>query len=112
MKENLKDDGYILTSIPNVMNANIVYDLLHGSFTYQDAGILDRTHLRFFTKREILRMFIKEGYTVEHVRGTVNNTESTKAHEEFFDEILKLVGKEFKEEFDIYQYLVRAKKNN
>lgn len=111
MRAHLKDEGCILTSIPNIMNANVVYDLLHGSFTYQDAGILDRTHLRFFTKREILAMFAGEGYTVDHIAGIVSVTDSTKEHEEFFDGLLNLVGQELKQEFDIYQYLVRAKKD-
>lgn len=53
----MKPGGCIIASIPNVLNISVVYDLLQGNFTYQDAGILDRTHRRFYTRREILKLF-------------------------------------------------------
>lgn len=46
----LKDDGMILISIPNVNNADIVLNLLRGNFNYMQAGILDNTHTKYFTK--------------------------------------------------------------
>jgi len=45
----LKPGGYIVASIPNIQNITIVRDLIKGNWQYQDAGILDATHLRFFT---------------------------------------------------------------
>ena len=47
MKDHLNENGFIISSIPNLMNASVIYDLLRENFTYQDAGILDRTHLGF-----------------------------------------------------------------
>ncbi len=46
----LKDDGKILISIPNVNNADIALNLLRGRFNYMQAGILDNTHTKYFTK--------------------------------------------------------------
>lgn len=46
----LKYDGEILISIPNVNNADIVLNLLRGRFNYMEAGILDNTHTKYFTK--------------------------------------------------------------
>ncbi len=109
MKKQLKENGCILTSIPNLMNAGVVYRLLNGDFTYHDAGILDRTHIRFFTKNEILRMFEKEGYTIDDITGVIDHTESTESHKEFFEKILDLVGHENKVLFDVYQFIVRAR---
>lgn len=56
----LKPDGHLLASIPNVCHIEVVRDYLHGHWRYQDAGILDRTHLRFFTLESIQTMFQSE----------------------------------------------------
>lgn len=109
MKKQLKDNGCIIASIPNLMNADVIYNLLNGDFTYKDAGILDRTHIRFFTKNEIFRMFANEGYQVERVRGSIDPNYTTDAHKAFYDKILELVGKDNKVLFDVYQYIVRAR---
>ncbi|MBP3198521.1 MAG: glycosyl transferase, partial [Butyrivibrio sp.] len=76
----------------------------------QDAGILDRTHLRFFTENEIHRMFNSEKYEVDLIKGSVAPEESTASHKEFFDGLLKLVGEDKKLWFDVYQFIIRAKK--
>jgi 2-polyprenyl-3-methyl-5-hydroxy-6-metoxy-1,4-benzoquinol methylase len=47
----LKESGKIIISLPNVANWVIRLSLLFGRFDYVDRGILDRTHLRFFTLR-------------------------------------------------------------
>jgi 2-polyprenyl-3-methyl-5-hydroxy-6-metoxy-1,4-benzoquinol methylase len=54
----LKSDGVVVTSLPNVAHGDVRLQLLHGSFRYRDLGLLDRTHIRFFTLesvRELLR---------------------------------------------------------
>jgi methionine biosynthesis protein MetW len=48
-KEYLKDDGYIIASIPNVANWTLRLKLLLGKWNYKERGLLDKTHLRFFT---------------------------------------------------------------
>jgi 2-polyprenyl-3-methyl-5-hydroxy-6-metoxy-1,4-benzoquinol methylase/septal ring factor EnvC (AmiA/AmiB activator) len=50
----LKDEGIILVSVPNIAHADIALNLLNGKFNYTDTGILDNTHLKFFTKRSFL----------------------------------------------------------
>lgn len=109
VKDCLKENGCILTSIPNIMNAHVIYELLHGNFTYQEAGILDRTHLRFFTQKEIYHMFEKEGYEIDQFLWKVDKKESTHLNPEFFERILDLVGEDKKILFDTYQFLVRAR---
>lgn len=49
----LKDDGEILISLPNVAHASIKATLLQDNFTYTDLGILDKTHLHFYTYKTI-----------------------------------------------------------
>ncbi len=108
MREHLNDNGYIISSIPNLMNASIIYDLLHGNFTYQDEGILDRTHIRFFTLNEIKSMFDKTGYNINHIMLNVLAKESTETYKDFFDSLLSIKGLASKELFDTYQFVIRA----
>jgi 2-polyprenyl-3-methyl-5-hydroxy-6-metoxy-1,4-benzoquinol methylase len=52
----LKDSGKIIISVPNIANWVIRLSLLFGRFDYMDKGILDRTHMRFFTLRSLERL--------------------------------------------------------
>lgn len=52
----LKPDGQVIASIPNILHISNIKNLLNGYWEYEDAGILDRTHLRFFTCRSIQEM--------------------------------------------------------
>lgn len=52
----LKESGKIIISVPNIANWVIRLSLLLGRFDYMEKGILDRTHLRFFTLRSLKRM--------------------------------------------------------
>ncbi|MBR1421202.1 MAG: class I SAM-dependent methyltransferase [Selenomonadaceae bacterium] len=56
MRKMLKPGGHLLASIPNVANIDVVENLLRGFWDYMDAGILDRTHLRFFTMDSIIKI--------------------------------------------------------
>lgn len=49
----LKKDGFFVISLPNVAFGDVKLQLLTDDFPYADTGILDRTHLRFFTYRTI-----------------------------------------------------------
>jgi 2-polyprenyl-3-methyl-5-hydroxy-6-metoxy-1,4-benzoquinol methylase len=53
----LADGGTIVASIPNVRHHAILHMLAEGHWSYQDSGIMDRTHLRFFTLKEIQALF-------------------------------------------------------
>lgn len=63
---NLADGGKIFISIPNVANLAIRLHLLLGNFEYQDRGILDRTHVRFFTRRTARRLVESAGLRIVH----------------------------------------------
>ena len=55
LTEYLKPDGKIVVSIPNVRHWSVVSQLIfRGLWEYQKAGIMDKTHLRFFTQRSAL----------------------------------------------------------
>jgi 2-polyprenyl-3-methyl-5-hydroxy-6-metoxy-1,4-benzoquinol methylase len=53
----LKDDGFIICSFPNVRYWKVIFKLVFkGAWDYSDAGVLDRTHLRFFTRKSCIMM--------------------------------------------------------
>lgn len=60
----LKNDGYIVVSIPNIANWKIRLDLLFGKFDYQNSGILDKNHIRFYTKKTIKKMIQNSDYEI------------------------------------------------
>jgi 2-polyprenyl-3-methyl-5-hydroxy-6-metoxy-1,4-benzoquinol methylase len=53
-KKFLKKNGFIIVSVPNVANIYQRLLLLFGVFSYQEAGVMDKTHLRFFTKKTLI----------------------------------------------------------
>lgn len=68
-KTLLRSDGALLLSIPNVRNFRVTLPLvLLGRFEYQDEGLLDRTHLRFFTRSSITNLLQHCGFEVESVK--------------------------------------------
>src|SRR5262245_34389907 len=72
-KKYLTGAGCIVASIPNVRYYEIMKELvIQGIWRYRDCGVLDRTHLRFFTGRTIRELFQDCGYDVlvcEGIRG-------------------------------------------
>jgi 2-polyprenyl-3-methyl-5-hydroxy-6-metoxy-1,4-benzoquinol methylase len=74
IKVKLKPDGKISGSIPNVRYLwNLRELLLHKDWEYQDSGILDKTHLRFFTLKSLERTFNSHNYKIEILKG-INST--------------------------------------
>lgn len=70
VKHVLTPTGRIVASIPNVRFLKVSAALLfRGKWEYTDDGILDRTHVRFFTRDSIGTMFAEAGYTVERIVG-------------------------------------------
>lgn len=70
IKTNIHPEGKIMASIPNIRHIEVLRELLfQKDWHYKDSGILDRTHLRFFTKKSIIRMFEDCGYKVDQITG-------------------------------------------
>jgi 2-polyprenyl-3-methyl-5-hydroxy-6-metoxy-1,4-benzoquinol methylase len=67
VRDWLGPEGCLVASIPNVRHHSVVRTLLEGNWTYEPAGLLDRTHLRFFTRRDIERMLAETGFTVSRL---------------------------------------------
>ncbi len=64
----LSPRGCVIASIPNVRNCTVLTMLAAGDWTYEEAGLLDRTHVHFFTQREIQRMIGRAGLRLDDMR--------------------------------------------
>jgi 2-polyprenyl-3-methyl-5-hydroxy-6-metoxy-1,4-benzoquinol methylase len=62
--------GRAFISVPNIANITVRVGLLLGIFEYRDRGILDNTHLRFYTMRTIRRQIESAGFRILAVRGS------------------------------------------
>jgi len=72
LSQYVKPGGYVVASIPNVQNITVVQDLIHGRWKYEDAGILDATHLRFFTLEETKQLFVGAGLAIKSIEHVLN----------------------------------------
>jgi len=53
----------LICSIPNIRNLSFILKLLFkGSFEYRDSGVMDRTHLRFFARKDVQQLFRGAGF--------------------------------------------------
>ncbi len=114
VKPLLKPKGTVLASIPNIAHLSIRLELLNGDFVYEPTGILDDTHLRYFTLYSIRQLFEDQGYLIEHVDATIYDLP-----DDLVAERLKRVGLEFTKKFktqvaDVeaartYQYIIAAR---
>jgi len=108
IKPYLKVGGKIVASIPNIQHWSIIEELLKGNWTYADAGILDKTHLNFFTRNEIFNLFDKTGYEViQFIGKDIGLTETAR---NMLDNLLKNELIHSFDDFIAYQWLVEVEK--
>lgn len=69
-REALKPGGVVVASIPNVAHWSVRFELLFGRFDYQPYGIMDATHLRWFTEKSVRTLFEMSGFQVEKIKHT------------------------------------------
>jgi 2-polyprenyl-3-methyl-5-hydroxy-6-metoxy-1,4-benzoquinol methylase len=70
LNRSLVPDGFVIVSVPNIAHLYIRLLLLLGRFDYLDRGILDNTHLRFFTARSLRALLDDAGLVVERFSAT------------------------------------------
>ncbi len=109
IKEKLSTGGEIIASIPNVRHWSVVKQLLEGNWEYEKFGIMDSTHLRFFTRQSIFKMFDRAGlkitnivYVVAEMQGLTTGLVSAMRDASINVESLEDESKHF-------QYIVKAK---
>jgi predicted TPR repeat methyltransferase len=70
VQRSLASDGVLYVSVPNIANITTRIGLLFGIFRYRERGILDATHLRFYTLRTIREELENAGFTLVAIRGS------------------------------------------
>jgi len=72
VKGGLRPGGAVVISVPNVAHWFVRTDLLRGRFDYQDCGIMDATHLRWFTAKTIRELLERLGFQIVAMSCTAN----------------------------------------
>lgn len=100
----LRPEGHVVVSIPNVRNIALLYNLIvRGRWRYEDSGLLDRTHLRFFTRREIMELLSAAGLELELIR-------ENREHLSWKRRILAAPLLALIPDLGVCQYLIRARR--
>lgn len=108
LRKYIKDDGYIIASIPNIMHIGVIRQILTGNFTYEDSGILDRTHLRFFTAYEIQNMLLKCGFNLDNIYS--KEVFISEDEKNLINDLCKITNEGYKPQYLTYQYILKASK--
>ncbi|MCK4948010.1 MAG: class I SAM-dependent methyltransferase [Candidatus Aureabacteria bacterium] len=103
----LENDGTIIASIPNVRHLDTIFNLVFkGNWPYRERGIHDQTHLRFFTKRNIMELFDSADLSIDTIKTNYRFIE--RGHRlNRFAKFLAIPGMR---NFLAFQYLIRAQR--
>lgn len=71
IRKVLPADGCVIACIPNVQHWSVQARLSFGDFRYEDSGLFDRTHIRWFTRSTMIEMFHKAGYSIDKAIGRI-----------------------------------------
>lgn len=102
----LKDDGFIIVSMPNIRHYSALNKIfIKGDFSYEESGIFDTTHLRFYCRKNIKELLESSGFKTIIEQGSIKNYRG--------NSITKIINKitfGIFEEFFSYQYFFKSKK--
>ncbi|MGH3468494.1 MAG: class I SAM-dependent methyltransferase, partial [Thermocrispum sp.] len=73
----IASDGFLVISVPNVAHESMIAELISGHFSYTATGLLDETHLRWFTRDSITSLLESTGYLVTRIHRTLRTTAQT-----------------------------------
>ena len=103
----VSENGVVIASIPNIAHGSVRLALLGGEFRYRDWGLLDDTHLRFFTRASIQDLFEETGYVVTHwLRQRLDVGETEISVPEVPDAVREWIASD--PETTTYQFVLRA----
>ena len=71
LQELLEEDGYVVASIPNIAHGDVRLTMLEGNFPYAESGLLDKTHLQFFTRSSVKELFNDNGFDIAEIYHTI-----------------------------------------
>lgn len=106
-KPYLKPNGFVISSISNMLHSSVIVPLMRGRFTYRNSGILDPTHIRLFTLHEIIRIFENCGYSKDQIIYSEGVEEESLEAKSLLQKISELPGSVDQEQFHVFRYHVR-----
>jgi len=110
VKDLLNNNGSVWVSIPNIAHNSVLIDLWNNKFEYRDIGLLDSTHIKFFTEKSLRAMVEQIGFSVVNeinLRNQVGCTEFNNDYSDVPEEIVDaLKNRQFA---DIYQFVWELK---
>jgi 2-polyprenyl-3-methyl-5-hydroxy-6-metoxy-1,4-benzoquinol methylase len=106
LNKYLKPNGVLISSIPNIRYFRVLKDIvINGNFKYAEKGVLDKTHLRFFAKKNIIDLFEMNNYKVEKIKSNLTSVNNKSV-------FLNKITFGLLEEFLTKQYFVVCYKSN
>jgi 2-polyprenyl-3-methyl-5-hydroxy-6-metoxy-1,4-benzoquinol methylase len=105
----LQPEGYIVISLPNIAHGDMRLSLLAGNFDYRETGLLDRTHLRFFTRKSIDLFLSTNDFKIDQiftVTVDLGLTELGRFHSDIPIQAIDYVQQD--PDATVYQYVVKA----
>lgn len=106
----LADNGRVLLSVPNIAYAGVISSLMLGEFTYNSAGILDSTHVRFFTKSSLLRTLREHGLHILNLKSVSKDPRNSEFRKYYLDALPPNIFRAIaaQPEALAYQFIVEA----
>ncbi|HEX4433732.1 MAG TPA: class I SAM-dependent methyltransferase [Acidimicrobiales bacterium] len=105
----LKPSGLVVTSLPNIAHGDVRIALMHGTFRYTPTGLLDSTHMRFFTLESIRELLLQAGLVVVDTRRAIVpmfQTEIGVKRQDVSDAVLDDLLAD--PEVEVYQYVMQS----
>ena len=107
----LRDTGVVVACIPNIQHWTILVNLMCGEWRYRDEGLLDRTHLRFFTLKSIHELFAESGLRIMSIEGRRIGNASFERYWAMLEPMvraLEIDGEGFRRRTTALQFVVKA----
>lgn len=108
--KTILDTGSVWISIPNIAYNGVIIDLINDKFTYRETGLLDNTHLRFFTINSLDKMVKKAGFKIvneQNLKNFLKNSEFKEAYTQVPPQIASFL--KFRPSGEVYQMVWELK---
>jgi hypothetical protein len=103
--------GAVVACVPNAQHWSVIARLAGGMFRYEDSGLLDRTHLRWFTRQTLFELFHDTGFRVEIASARVFDEPSRQAVLPWIGQLARATGwdpAQAVKDAEVFQFVLRA----
>ena len=111
LRQRVSAGGLCVTCIPNVAHWSILLQQLQGRWDYANAGLLDKTHIRFFTLQTAMEMLRNAGWTVVDAKPRIMQAEQTRKAVQSFEALGSALGigtDVIRQNLATFQWVIRA----